>query len=289
MRFIKYQGLGNDFILFEGGLEGAPAIPPEVVARLCRRGHSVGADGVMLARRDAAGRLRMELTNSDGSTPEMCGNGLRCFVKHAVDELGVRDSPVEIATEGGVKHCHWRPAGGGTTLVRVDMGAPSFDRARIPMLGEGPAERVQVPCEGRTFEATGVNTGNPHMVIFGEMESAATWGPKLTVHPWWPLGTNVEFVELAGPARLRVTVYERGCGLTQACGTGATAAAAAAVRLGRMPFDTPITVAMPGGELAITLEAGFRTAWMEGPAVEVYRGELALELLGQSASPPGYP
>lgn len=277
-RFVKYHGLGNDFILFDGGLAGARPFDAEEVRRLCHRGLGIGGDGVMLVRPSERAAFRMELSNSDGSIPEMCGNGLRCFVKHAVEEHDARDNPLAVETNGGVKLCHWRcDDEGRVTSVRVDMGAPAFERARVPMTGQGSARDVELTCLGRRFVATGVNTGNPHMVIFGEasQELARRYGPRLTVHPWWPLGANVEFAAERGPREFDVVVWERGCGLTQACGTGATAVVAAAAEAGRVQLDVPITVHLPGGDLQITIEADFRTAWMEGPAVEVYRGTLS--------------
>jgi diaminopimelate epimerase len=276
--FIKYHGLGNDFAIFAGGMGGAPPLTAAEARALCRRGAGVGADGVALARPSARAAVAMELTNSDGSLPEMCGNGLRCFVKYAVEELGLSDNPLLVETPGGLKPCWWTAGGDGkVTRVKVDMGAPTFARAAVPMTGTGDALEVDVPCGDRTFVATGVNTGNPHMVIFGDasLGTAKRWGPALTAHPMWPEGANVEFAALRADGAIDLTVFERGCGLTQACGTGATATAAAAIRLGRRAFDQPILVHLPGGELEITVAADFRTAWMEGPAVEVYRASIA--------------
>lgn len=278
--FIKYHGLGNDFVVLAPGPEAEALLAPDQARALCRRGFGIGADGVMTAGEAPGAHLAMRLVNSDGSIPEMCGNGIRCFVKYAVDVLGREENPLLVATPGGIKPCHWhRGADGTVATVEVDMGPPSFERARVPMRGAGEAIDVEVPCEDRIFVATGVNTGNPHMVIFGsaERELARTWGPRLTDHPLWPEGANVEFATALAPDHLRVAVWERGCGLTEACGTGATATAAAAVRHGLAPFGTPITVSLPGGDLAITIEPGFRTAWMAGPAVEVYRGVLAAD------------
>ena len=276
--FIKYHGLGNDFAIFLGGMSDCPPFSSERVAELCKRGSGIGGDGICLARASDIADVRMELINSDGSTPEMCGNGLRCFVKFAVEELGINHNPVSVETNGGVKLCHWhgeRP--GIVDSVRVDMGQPSFDRAFIPMTGTGSSQNVEIECRGRTFVATGVNTGNPHMVIFGDasLELAKSFGPYLTHHPMWPEGANVEFAEVLGSSEIQVSVWERGCGLTQACGTGATATATAAISLGQCSFDTPITVRLPGGDLAITVETDYRTAWMEGPVVELYRAQLS--------------
>lgn len=282
--FIKYHGLGNDFIILtpDGG-EDAPSLTPERARELCRRGFGVGADGAMTADPPPPGvdaHLTMRLVNSDGSIPEMCGNGIRCFVKYAVDELGRTDNPLRVATPGGVKACRWFSGPDGRVArVEVDMGAPSFERRRVPMQGDGDALDVEVSTEERAFTATGVNTGNPHMVIFGssERDLARTFGPTLTAHPLWPEGANVEFTQVIAADHLRVAVWERGCGLTEACGTGATAAAAAAVRHGLARPETPITVSLPGGDLVITVAADFSTARMTGPATEVYRGVLSGE------------
>ena len=276
--FIKYHGLGNDFAIFFGGMNGCPPFSTSLVAELCRRGPGIGGDGICLARPSSIADVRMELINSDGSIPEMCGNGLRCFVKFAVEELGMTANPLQVETNGGVKACYWVGRQKDVVdSVKVDMGRPSFARDVIPMTGEGPTENVQIESHGNTFTVTGVNTGNPHMVIFGDasLEIAKSHGPHLTHHPMWPKGTNVEFAELIGPQEIQVSVWERGCGLTQACGTGATATAASAIRLGHSPFDEPITVHLPGGDLVITVEKDYETAWMEGPVVELYRGNLS--------------
>jgi len=278
--FIKYHGLGNDFILLEGGLSGRPEPSAAEVISLCDRRLSIGADGVMLARPDAEADLAMRLINRDGTTPEMCGNGLRCLVKHAVDDLGLTANPIAVATVAGVLSCRWSIGpDGAVDRVEVAMGPPTFERNQIPMAGKGSAIAIQIDTGHHSFTATGVGTGNPHMVLFGDSsaETATTWGPVLTVHPMWPHGTNVEFAEVVTSTHLRVTVWERGCGLTAACGTGATAVAAAAVQLGYSPAETPIVVTLPGGDLVIRVAADFHEAWMEGPAVEVYRGTLSGE------------
>jgi diaminopimelate epimerase len=275
-RFIKYHGLGNDFPVFFGGMSGCRSFSPERVAELCHRGKGIGADGVMLARPSEVADVRMELINSDGSTPEMCGNGLRCFVKFAVEELGIRSNPLAVETNGGVRLCFWSGVSADVVNdVKVDMGRPSFERGVIPMTGKGSSQDVAIDSDGHAFVVQGVNTGNPHMVIFGDasLARARTHGPTLTDHPMWPLGTNVEFAEVLGPQVVKLTVWERGCGLTQACGTGATATVVAAIRLGLCAFDTSVTVRLPGGDLQITVEADFRTAWMEGPVALAYRGE----------------
>ena len=277
--FIKYHGLGNDFVLLDGGLDGRVEPRAAEVIAICDRRIGVGADGVMLAHPSAHADLKMTLINSDGSVPEMCGNGLRCLVKHAVEDLKLSANPLRVETGAGVLECRWtRDDQGLVAQVEVAMGAPTFEREAIPMTGAGSSLEVSVPLDGsRTWTATGVGTGNPHMVIFGEAsrDVASTWGPRLTCHPMWPHGANVEFVAQRSATHLEVWVWERGCGLTQACGIGATAAAAAAVKLGHCPADTAIRVTLPGGDLSIRIAADFSEAWMRGPAVEVFRGRLA--------------
>ena len=275
--FIKYHGLGNDFVLLEGGLSGRAEPPTAAVKAICDRSTGVGADGVMLAHPSQSADLKMTLINRDGSVPEMCGNGLRCLVKHAIDDLGFTQNPISVETGAGVLACTWRrDAQGRVDTVEVCMGPPTFERQEVPMTGQGVALDVVVEAEGRSWHATGVGTGNPHMVIFGDAFTASetALGRVLTEDSQWPQGANVEFTELLSPTHLKVIVWERGCGLTQACGTGATAAAAAAVRLGKSPSGTPIRVSLPGGDLTIRVAADFHEAWMDGPAVEVYRGQL---------------
>jgi diaminopimelate epimerase len=279
VEFIKYHGLGNDFLVFERGLDGVRSLTPAEVVAVCDRRFGVGADGVVFARPSDTAALRMELTNSDGSTPEMCGNGLRCLVAYAVDHLGFDANPLPVETLAGVLDCAWsKDPSGHVDTVRVAMGRPTFERAQIPVAGEGDALSLEVATPSRTFVGTGVGTGNPHYVIFGDArrETAETFGPAVERHPLFPRGTNVEFAEVLTPDHIRLTVWERGCGLTMACGTGATATVAAAVRLGHVSPDQPIRVSLPGGDLAITVSAALDAATMEGPAREVFRGRIPL-------------
>ena len=258
-------------------MDGLPSPEAPWVSRLCRRAEGIGADGILLARPSSEADLRMEILNADGSVPEMCGNGLRCLVKYAVEQLAMQTNPLVVETGAGNLACHWVQDGEGQVArVRVAMGAPRFEREAIPMAGQGPSQRVPVRCEDREFEATGVGMGNPHMVIFEQLdqEGLRRWGPLLSAHPLWPQGTNVEFVRVLAANHLQVNVWERGCGLTRACGTGATAAVAAAVHLDHVPADEPVRTTLPGGDLLVTIAGDGSESWLEGPAVEVYRGSL---------------
>ena len=283
MRFVKYHGLGNDFIV----VDSAVVITPELAVRLCRRGFSVGADGLMrVAPPTSPGaHVAMDLVNSDGSSPEMCGNGIRCLVKHAVDALGHRENPLVVDTPAGALACHWTTTDGLVSSVRVAMGRPRFDLATVPAdpahgTSDGPLLAVEV--NGRTFAGLPVNTGNPHFAIFGDAsrKTALTHGPELETHAAFPAKANIEFIEVLaaghddGAPRLRVTVWERGCGLTFACGTGATAATAAAIHLGHIAAGHDVAVELPGGTLVITIAPDFTQAYMDGPVAFAFSGDI---------------
>ncbi|MBD89241.1 MAG: diaminopimelate epimerase [Deltaproteobacteria bacterium] len=262
MQFIKYHGLGNDFVLLQRTIDDLPAISPEFAREICARGQGVGADGVMRARPSERADVEMELLNADGTTPEMCGNGIRCLVKYLVEELSYAQNPLRIWTGAGLRSCTYETDEDGRVhSVRVEMG---------------PAVVEERTVEGISGYA--VDLGNPHFVIFeqGELshERAATVGAALTVHPAFPDGANIEFVSRTDDGSFDVIVYERGCGLTQACGTGATAVVAAAIACERGAAHEPIAVRLPGGTLTIEVAPDLSQTWMTGPATEVYRGRL---------------
>lgn len=278
MRFVKYHGLGNDFIVL---VDGTPT--PELASRLCRRGFSIGADGVMAVSPPSPGvdaHVRMDLVNSDGSLPEMCGNGIRCLVKDAVDRLGYRQNPLRVETPAGVLACEWISDEYGVARVRVAMSRPSFEPDAVPVDPTGgrlDEPWLELALDGRSVRGLPVNTGNPHFVVFGDAsrERALTDGPRLELHPAFPKKANIEFAEVLTPTHLNVTVWERGCGLTLACGTGATATTAAAIRAGYAEAGVPVTVTLPGGDLLITVSADFTSAVMDGPVEKAFEGELS--------------
>ncbi len=283
MRFFKYHGLGNDFIILDpddAAFRIGRGLDSDLARRLCDRWFGIGADGVMVVAPaiDPANHVAMELINSDGSWPEMCGNGLRCAVAFAVEVQARTEWPLRVETPGGVKVCWWsRGPDGRVAEVRAAMGAVRFEPAAIPMNSNGPDSHARLSVGAREFDGRGVNTGNPHFVVFGDaaIATATEWGPLLEVHPAFPEKANIEFVEHVGPNHLRATVWERGCGLTFACGTGATAAAAAAVEAGMVAAGAPIRVDLRGGSLQIQIDDGH--AEMIGPATFVFRGEIAID------------
>jgi diaminopimelate epimerase len=280
MKFTKYHGTGNDFVVIEA-LSGRPdRLTAGWAARVCDRHFGVGADGVLLIERGRAAPWFMRVVNADGSEAEMCGNGIRCVAKHVFERLGDAGPVIAIETPAGVRPCRVRTgAGGQVESVAVGMGAPILDRARIPLAGSGDSLDVSVGALGRSFTGHGVSMGNPHFVIFEAMdrEGADRFGGSLSTSPMFPNQANVEFAEPLGDQHFRVVVFERGCGLTMACGTGAAATAVAAVLTGRARAGVPVRVDLPGGPLLLTVAPDLSDVTLDGPATRVFDGELEAE------------
>jgi diaminopimelate epimerase len=259
LRFEKWEGLGNDFVLLDLD-DASTSIGPDVARVLCDRRFGIGADGVLVV--DRRGPLpRMIVWNADGSRPEMCGNGLRCVAAHLA--AGSADAELTIATDAGEKSSIVTAAGASRFDVTVEMG---IARAR----GE-----IAFTVDGREHRFLDVDVGNPHAITFADYDAAAIdrVGPAVAVAP--PGGTNVEFCRALAD-RIDVVVWERGVGRTLACGTGACAVAAAACNTGRAAFDAPLRVVLPGGELLITVTSGTGALRMRGPARHVFTGEIVL-------------
>jgi diaminopimelate epimerase len=260
--FRKYEGLGNDFILFE--TDDPAALTPEEAARLCDRRFGVGADGVLLVlppRPGAApaGSVRMRVLNADGSIPEMCGNGVRCVAVHVATKRAAIEGVVHVETDAGDRACVVEAGG----MVTVDMGV-------VRTLGERTVE-----VEGKPVVVALADAGNPHAVLFGAFARGDVehLGPRLATHAAFARGTNVEFACVQGDG-IDLVVWERGVGITMACGTGACATVAVATAKSLVPRGRPVAVHLPGGRLDVTLDADGR-AHMRGPARHVYSGTLA--------------
>jgi diaminopimelate epimerase len=256
LHFDKYEGLGNDFILVDAA--GDDVVTPAQTVRLCDRRFGVGADGVILVlpARAAGCDARMRVINADGSIPEMCGNGVRCVAVHVAEARGRRTGIVRIETDAGERACD--VAADGT--ITVDMGI-------VRLVGERA-----VDVDGQQVVLALADAGNPHAVLFGSFARAEIehLGPRIATHAAFPRGTNVEFAS-GGAGGIDLVVWERGVGITLACGTGACATAAVACDKGFASRGRPVTVRLPGGPLAITVEADGR-ATMRGPARHVFRG-----------------
>lgn len=275
MRFAKYHGLGNDFIMFADPAERL-GLRPDLVRRLCDRRFGIGADGVIrVAPARDAGDLFMDYVNRDGSIGEMCGNGIRCLAVFALAEGLTRKTELRIATRAGVRTV-WVDG----ARVTVDMGPPIFEPSRIPVAWSGPdALHAKVEPDGRVYEVACVSMGNPHAVMFleGDVEDVIDLGPLIERNEMFPKGANVEFVEVVSPERLKAWVWERGAGRTLACGTGACAAAVAARLLAGI--ESRAMVELPGGELEIEWEGSLEVAapvFMSGPASKSFEGEVDL-------------
>ena len=260
--FRKYHGLGNDFIVAEGT---ASTLSTEQIIALCRRHRGVGADGVILAEQmpgESVPRISMVIFNRDGSRPEMCGNGVRCVAAFARWRWGIGDEMV-VKSDAGPRRCVIVDGGEKRWSVAVDMGVAAAQQV------EGTLD-----VAGRCFKYISVDVGNPHAVIFADasielVEEVGVYAND--GHPAFPDGVNVEFaVANDGGRHYETVVYERGVGLTQACGTGACAVAEAAWTTGRAGRDCELVVELPGG--ALTIDSREDRLWMTGPAVEVFSG-----------------
>jgi len=298
--FAKVQGLGNDFVVVDlraGRADGdlAAAIQePSTVRAVCDRHFGVGADGVLAILPGQQGDARMRVLNADGSEAEMCGNGIRCVAKVLYEsDATLRRSPLRIDTGAGLLECEMGTGpSGDVDSVAVQMGKPRFSRSEIPMSPGGASRAIRTPIEvdGRQFLFTAVSMGNPHAVIFveeGDVDLRALaeqYGPKLEVSPVFPRRTNVEFARVKDDGEIDLVVWERGCAITLACGTGACATVAAGVVEERVKPGREITVNLPGGALFITVAADLSGVRMRGPATTVFSAELDLDRVATAQS-----
>lgn len=280
-RFVKLHGLGNDFLLIDARAGGRNVTPDEGRA-LCDRNRGVGGDGVLwLGPPKGAGVTELIITNADGSLAEMCGNGIRCVAKYLADEGGVRADVIPVETGAGLLECEVQRGARGVETVRVKMGKPRLQRAEIPMLGgEGRFVEDTLSVDGETLRFTAVSMGNPHAITFegADLQRARSVGPKVEHHALFPARTNVEFASVRSREELDLVVWERGCGVTQACGTGACATTVAAVLTERVDAGREVRVNLPGGPLYILVPADLSQVYMRGPAERVFDGTLALDL-----------
>jgi diaminopimelate epimerase len=284
--FSKYNGIGNDFVvvdLRDAGEGGLPA--PDRVVEICRRRFGVGADGILpiLPPTTDGADARMLVLNADGSVAEMCGNGIRCVVKHLWErDPAMRKGQLAIDTGAGLLTCQVQIAGDEVAGVRVDMGPPRLTRAEIPMTGPAAERAVRAPLDGVDLPVTCVSMGNPHAVAFvddGAVDLRALaerHGPGVETHAAFPQRTNAELARVVNAHRIDLVVWERGCGITLACGTGACATAVAACLEGRCEPGDPITVGLPGGDLEIEVARDLSRVWMTGPAAHVFDGAIEL-------------
>ena len=275
MRFWKYEGIGNDFVVLDG-VNTDLRIDTELCRRMCDRHFGIGADGVLYIFPGKDGSdVVMRIINADGSEAEMCGNGIRCVAKHAFDFGMVKNERFIIGTlRGDLGAEVFTDENGKVKTVKIDMGAPILDCEKVPADFEGKMIDQPVDVDGITVKGTAVSMGNPHFVTFDNLDenTVDVLGPKLECHKVFPRKANIEFAKVKD-GKIYIRVYERGAAWTLACGTGACATTTAAALKGLVPFNVPVCVHLPGGWLKITIDKDLRFAMMEGPATYVYDGE----------------
>ena len=276
VEFVKYHGLGNDFILVDNRASSEPCLTPDQAIELCDRHFGIGADGVIFALPGRDGTdYTMQIFNSDGSEPEMCGNGIRCLGRFLADletaDTGVAKQKYLIHTLAGVM----TPKLEANGQVTVDMGMPHLLAAEIPTtLAAGDQRVIDQPLEvvDRTWQVTCVSMGNPHCITFVDDVAAIPLeqiGPQFEHHAVFPQRINTEFIQVVRSDYLKMRVWERGAGITLACGTGACASLVAGVLTGRC--DRRATIELPGGCLEIEWTIDDRI-YMTGPATRVFSG-----------------
>ena len=281
MRFTKMHGAGNDYVYVNCFEEPYPTDAAELARRVSDRHFGIGGDGLVLICPSEVADARMRMFNVDGSEAEMCGNAVRCVAKYVYDHGLCRRSPLKIETGRGVLTLELEIADGCVNRVRVDMGEPILEPAHVPTtladnspFPGNPAVNVPLKIGGEVLFVTCVSMGNPHCVTFVK-EPSDIWvlqiGPRVEIDSHFPNRTNAEFVQVLSPGEVRMRVWERGCGETLACGTGACAVCVAGVlgnRTGRK-----ITVHLPGGDLELEWNQSDNHVYMTGEAVEVFNGE----------------
>jgi diaminopimelate epimerase len=275
VKFHKMQGAANDFVVVDGR-QLTDVDWESVAVRACNRRLGVGADGILVLEPSRSESFRMRYHNADGSPSEMCGNGIRCIAKFALD-IGATDRrQLTWETGAGRVSTDVLDYGNGPARVRVDMGPPHFAPAEIPVSLDGDVVRETLfAVNGLQLSLTCVSMGNPHAVTFVDSVDAFPLeriGPEVEHHPAFPRRTNFEIAEVVDAGHLRMRVWERGVGETQACGTGACAVAVAAQLVRHA--DSEVEIELPGGRLTVAWAPG-GTVLMTGPAETSFTGELA--------------
>lgn len=273
--FYKYQGIGNDFILCDSQDLPIHEDLAQLAQRLCDRHYGIGADGLILREDSEKGHHRMRIINSDGSEPEMCGNGLRCFIVYLKEVHQLSLPEYSIETTAGLMKCSFTQE----QWVRVNMGSPILEQALIPAVGfeTSPVISQALQAGEAIYDVTLVSMGNPHCVIFVDdlnQIDLRKEGPLIESMSEFPQNTNVEFVKILAPDRAKMIVWERGAGVTMACGTGACAVLVAG-NLNQL-LDSRSVIELPGGNLEIEWDTQKQIVWMSGPAQLVYQGKIGV-------------
>ncbi len=275
IEFTKMQGIGNDFIVINCLVNPFDeAELPTIAKKLNDRRFGIGGDGIVLVLPSKRGDLKMRMLNPDGSEAEMCGNGIRCFAKYVWENQISDNTSLNVETLAGMKVVKLLTRGNNVEGVRVDMGQPKLKRSEIPMRGDEIDKVVGEPIkvDGYKFDLTAVSMGNPHVVVFEDNVKAfdlERFGPQIENHKSFPQRTNVHVVQVVNNSEIIMRTWERGAGITLACGTGACACVVASVLNGKT--GRRVTAHLPGGDLNIEW-GGDNRVMMTGPAQTVFKG-----------------
>jgi diaminopimelate epimerase len=274
IQFVKMQGAGNDYIYVD--TDRCPLSNPEKKAIEWSAPHTgIGSDGLVLIGTSDKADFSMRIFNADGSEAMMCGNASRCIGKYLYEYGKTRKTEIALDTLSGIKILKLNVVDGKVNTVTVDMGTPSFEP--VDFEGKGPEKMVlqDVEAQGQRYTATAISMGNPHLVIFVDDITRipiSSVGPELEHHPLFPGRINVEFAQLLPDGKIRMRVWERGSGITMACGTGACATEVAAVVTGKAGHKSDIV--MDGGTLTIEWDEESKHVYMTGPATKVFEGTI---------------
>ena len=278
--FSKYQGLGNDFIIFDArrnNLDHLFSINKDnFIEHLCNRNFGIGADGIILIlESNNKCFVRMKIYNSDGSEPEMCGNGIRCLIAFLNDNNEINElSEIPIETKAGLI----LTSIDGNENIKVNMGEPILTPLDIPtklLMNSLKVPNGVITLKDQILNVYAASMGNPHMIVFvNDIEGIPfqEWGSLLEKHNTFPNDTNVHFVEIIDKSNIKVKVWERGCGPTLACGTGACACLVVTSKLGKTLNNA--NVYLPGGKLEVEWPNQSGPVFMQGPALKVFSGEI---------------
>ncbi len=278
MQFTKMHGIGNDFVVVDSLKHTYTEEEIPAMSRfLCDRRFGVGGDGLILVLPSKQGHAMMRMFNPDGSEAEMCGNGIRCFAKYVYDHQIVPETNINVETLAGIKYLKLSLKGGKVSEVCVDMGTPELSPELIPVKADmNPVIGLPLKVAGRKLDITCVSMGNPHAIIFTDdvdVIPLEKLGPQIETHKIFPKKTNVHFVQVISTNEIKMRTWERGAGITLACGTGACSCAVAS-HLNKLTGRSML-IHLPGGDLQVEW-AGDNRVLMTGPAEEVFSGELPL-------------
>jgi diaminopimelate epimerase len=275
--FQKWQGTGNDFIIPDISAQNLYSQLKTKAAALCDRRKGIGADGLLLLLPSVIADFKMVIINSDGSEPEMCGNGIRCLASYIHSNNLSAKKNLTIETGAGIKEVTIENSG----MIKVNMGAPVLDAPAIPVaIKNGLVIKEKITIGNKVMEFTAVSMGNPHAVIYtdnADDDLVKGCGPQIEKHPLFPKKINVEFITVLSNSEIAMRVWERGCGETQACGTGACASVVSGI-LNKL-HDNNVTVHLPGGDLYIQWSGRQSDpVLMTGPAQHVFHGTVKVDL-----------